>query len=120
PSWTRRGQVQGVMVGLAQPALVGRARSAQFAHRPPPSSRQEHVGLLPAQEPALAHVAGDVRLGSDDHAGGHGKAAYPTRPLGSPSRAVIARARTGQACVVSRSEAAPSTIFWARCAGTSS
>jgi hypothetical protein len=71
---TRGSEPQVVgLCGLAPPALVGGTRSAQFAHgQPTPVSRQKYVGTLSPQQPAPAYVAGELGVGCDDRACGHG------------------------------------------------
>jgi hypothetical protein len=44
-------------VGLAHPALVGSAGSAQLTDDPPPSSGKEHVRLLATEQPSFANLA---------------------------------------------------------------
>ena len=76
---TCRGQAHRTMIGLAQPPLVRGARRAQLAHGAGFARREEDLGLLAAQQPSLAHVAGYVRLGGDDRPGCHslGRVACP-------------------------------------------
>ena len=62
PAGTQRGETDGLLLALAQPALVGGAGGAQLADDPPSSVGEEHVRLLAPEEPASADIALDIRL----------------------------------------------------------
>ena len=60
-----------MLLGVALPALMGGARGAQLADGARLPGGEEDVGLLAAQQPPLADVAGDIGLGGDDRPRAH-------------------------------------------------
>src|SRR4051794_27691543 len=69
---TRGAHLEVVRPGLANPALVLRARRAEVAHHAPLAAGEEVLGVLAAQQRAPADVAGDIELVGANVAGpGH-------------------------------------------------
>src|SRR5215207_10346837 len=96
---TGAAQRQLVGPGLADPALVLRARRAQLAHLPARAAGEERLGALAPQERAAADDAGEVLLiGADVARAGHLEAREGNN-AGPPVNAARAGVRGGRAAL---------------------